>query len=117
VTAPRELLDRAAAAIANARGARRGMPAIVNVLELLPEKLRAEVLDDAEAVLAALGLEQLRTAAGDALTSLENIGREPWSNGQTWADCGPVYKATLALRQALEACDGAPLPAPVQGGE
>lgn len=44
-----------AAAIANARGGRRGMPPIVNILDVLPEKLRNEVLDDADHVLKALG--------------------------------------------------------------
>ena len=48
---PQEII---AAAIANARGNRRGVPEIVNILEILPEKLRCEVLDDADAVLAAL---------------------------------------------------------------
>jgi hypothetical protein len=48
----REVLA-AAAAIANARGMRRNLPAIVNILDLLPEKLRAEVMEDARAALAA----------------------------------------------------------------
>lgn len=43
-----------AAAIANARGMRRGAPPIVNVLDILPAKLREEVMDDAENVLRAL---------------------------------------------------------------
>jgi hypothetical protein len=43
-----------AAAIANARGMRRGMPAIANVLDLLPEKLREEVMDDAANVITEL---------------------------------------------------------------
>jgi hypothetical protein len=43
-----------AAALANARGMRRGVPKIVNVLDLLPEDILAEVMDDAEAVLEAL---------------------------------------------------------------
>lgn len=47
-----------AAAIANARVMRRGSPAIKNVLEILPEKLRNEVFDDAQNVVAEL------TAAG-----------------------------------------------------
>jgi hypothetical protein len=53
---PREIV---AAAIADVRGMRRGAPKIENVLEvlrLLPgQKLYREVLDDADAVLAALG--------------------------------------------------------------
>jgi hypothetical protein len=43
----------AAAAIANARGARRGMPAITNILDILPPKLREEVTEDAKAALEA----------------------------------------------------------------
>lgn len=47
---------RAAAAIANARGGRRGAPPITNVLDVLSEKLRAEVIQDAEEALKAAGL-------------------------------------------------------------
>lgn len=47
----RELI---AAAIANARGRRRGVPTIKNVLDMLPEYLRKEVLDEADSVIAAL---------------------------------------------------------------
>lgn len=43
----------AAAAIANARGGRRGMPPIENVLELLPPHLRDEVCEDAREALFA----------------------------------------------------------------
>lgn len=50
----RAQIEAAAAAIANARGGRRGVPPITNVLELLPEKLRREVMEDAEAALAAV---------------------------------------------------------------
>lgn len=46
-----------AAAIANARGGRRGMPPIVNILDLLPQKLRDEVIDDAMAVRSALNAQ------------------------------------------------------------
>jgi hypothetical protein len=49
-----ERVERAAAAIANARGGRRGMPPIKNILAVLPQKLVDEVMDDARAVLAAL---------------------------------------------------------------
>jgi hypothetical protein len=57
-----------ASAIANARAGRRGAPPIVNVLEILPAKLRAEVLDDADAVVAA------DTAPGE-LRDIAEIGR------------------------------------------
>ncbi len=40
--------------LANARGARHGVPPIGNILDLLPPKLLYEVLDDADAVIAAL---------------------------------------------------------------
>jgi hypothetical protein len=43
----------AAAAIANARGNRRGVPVISNILEVLPKKLVDEVMEDAEAALDA----------------------------------------------------------------
>ena len=46
-------IEAAAAAIANERGGRRGMPPISNVLQLLPDKLRTEVLEDARAALEA----------------------------------------------------------------
>lgn len=56
VTISQEMIEAAAAAIANARGGRRGAPAFRNILAVLPEKLRDEVLEDAEAALkAALG--------------------------------------------------------------
>lgn len=44
----------AAAAMANARGARRGAPAITNVLDVLPEAIFDDLVDDARAVVAAL---------------------------------------------------------------
>lgn len=48
-----DMIQRAAAAIANARGMRRGAPAITNILAILPDKLKAEVLEDAEEALKA----------------------------------------------------------------
>ena len=51
-----------AAAIANARGMRRGVPTIVNILDILPAKLRDEVLDDADNVMEAL-LQPFRVSA------------------------------------------------------
>lgn len=53
VTLTNEQIEAAATAIANARGARRGMPPISNILDALPEKLRQEVFDDALAALTA----------------------------------------------------------------
>ena len=49
-----EINEIIASAIANARGMRRGVPTISNVLDLLPEKLRDEVMDDAENVISEL---------------------------------------------------------------
>ncbi|MFK5597632.1 hypothetical protein ACFZ8E_11565 [Methylobacterium sp. HMF5984] len=43
----------AAAAIANARGGRRGAPEIANILDILPRKLFDEVVEDAEAAIQA----------------------------------------------------------------
>lgn len=44
----------AAAAIANARGARRGAPFVTNILDVLPIHLRSEVMEDAGAALRAI---------------------------------------------------------------
>lgn len=46
-------IEVAAAAIANARGGRRGLPEVTNILEMLPENLVREVMEDAEAALTA----------------------------------------------------------------
>jgi hypothetical protein len=46
--------DVIAAAIANARGNRRGAPNIKNILDILPPRLLEEVRDDARAVIAAI---------------------------------------------------------------
>jgi len=52
-TITREMIEAAASVIANARGGRRGVPEIVNILDMLPEKLVAEVMENAEAALKA----------------------------------------------------------------
>lgn len=44
-------VEMIATAIANARGNRRGVPSITNVLDILPTKLKEEVMDDAKAVM------------------------------------------------------------------
>jgi DNA-binding IclR family transcriptional regulator len=49
-----ENIKKAAAAIANARGNRRGAPTISNILDILPKKLKDEVIEDAEAALKAI---------------------------------------------------------------
>jgi hypothetical protein len=60
VTIPENEIMAAAGAIANERGGRHGVPPIENILELLPEKLRLEVIEDATAALEAV--EKIRCA-------------------------------------------------------
>lgn len=43
-----------ASAIANARGMRMGAPSISNVLDILPDKLKNEVFDDADNIIKEL---------------------------------------------------------------
>ena len=43
-----------ATAIANARGRRHGVPAIVNILDAFPERQRTEVFQEAAAIFDAL---------------------------------------------------------------
>lgn len=50
----RQDIEKAAAAIANQRGMRRGVPKISNILEMLPAHLKKEVMEDAEAALKAV---------------------------------------------------------------
>lgn len=71
-------IDKAAAAIANARIMRRGSPPITNVLDLLPPEILAEVREDAQAALiAGLSLESGRaiklewnTAEGEMIANV-----------------------------------------------
>ena len=72
-------IEKAAAAIANNLGVRRGVP-IANVLEILTPKLRDEVTEDAKAVLEAIGHEDLLkalVAAGHALRSYQHGNGSP----------------------------------------
>lgn len=65
-----EQINLAAAAIANARGGRRGMPAISNVMELLemlPGNLRQEVTEDAEAALDAVSFAEIKFALDESV--------------------------------------------------
>lgn len=71
-----EMVERAAAAIANRRAGRRGMPPVSNVLEMLKAvqggKLVDEVIDDARAVIASMREPtQAMIAAGDKVS-------QPW---------------------------------------
>ena len=43
-----------AEAIVNAKGARRGVPPINNIMQILPQPLLNEVTEEADAVIAAL---------------------------------------------------------------
>jgi hypothetical protein len=83
-----------AAAIANARGNRRGVPTISNVLDMLPRKLVDEVMDDASAVLAALGdspraeapQQEVREALARLIDSTElTLGDDPAPKVRDWA--------------------------------
>lgn len=49
-----KIITAGAAAIANTRGGRRGMPPITNILDVLPAKLRDEVTEDMKAVVEAI---------------------------------------------------------------
>ena len=53
MTLTHKQIRAAASAIANARGSRRGVPTITNILEMLPKKLFDEVMEDAQAALEA----------------------------------------------------------------
>lgn len=50
----RENVKKAAAAIANERGMRSGVPKINNILDMLPDRLCKEVMQEAEAALRAV---------------------------------------------------------------
>jgi hypothetical protein len=60
-------VDIAAAAIANARGNRRGVPNIINILEILPPSLVEEVTEDAKAALEAVGYQELTEALEESV--------------------------------------------------
>lgn len=56
-------IKAAAAALANKRGERKGMPHILNVLDLLPDHLRREVMDDAKVALQAAEIARIRESS------------------------------------------------------
>ena len=58
-----EVILAGAAAIANARGNRRGVPTITNILDVLPARLREECIEDATAALQAMDQLRLRNVA------------------------------------------------------
>lgn len=80
-----------AAAIANARGGRRGVPPITNVLDALPPRLRDEVMDDAAAVERALA---------DGLDALAFLQRASPSGGRI------VSSGCLTVHQIADARAG-----------
>ncbi len=64
-----------AKAIATARGQRRGVPAISNILDVLPARLREEVMDDAHAIMLAFDFTRLVWQPIHAPTSMpEDLG-------------------------------------------
>lgn len=71
---PVVLIERAAEAIVNARGGRRGVPPVTGILKALPERLREEVMEDAEAALLTAV-----TAAITAATSSSSADRYDYS--------------------------------------
>lgn len=85
----KDILDRdvIAAAIANARVGRRGVPVITNIMEILPEKLRAEVRDDADSIIEAL-TGRFESAAPQSMTpALRDViaERERQKTVEGWA--------------------------------
>jgi hypothetical protein len=82
-----------AAAIANARGMRRGVPTITNILELIPKHLVDEVTEDAEAAIEALKVipcsgcsqkgEQLKDAVELLRRGVNMLHRVGWEPGET----------------------------------
>src|ERR1700755_2428287 len=78
-----EQIEIAAAAIANARGGRRGMPPISNVLVMLKgvsPTLHAEVMEDAEAALEVVSLEmrQQRDELSDEMERCHRLLDTHW---------------------------------------
>lgn len=57
----------AAAAIANARGGRKGAPPVTNVLDILPDEILSPLLEDADAVLDAIGANELLALAQEVI--------------------------------------------------
>jgi hypothetical protein len=110
-------VERAASAIANARGGRRGAPPIVNILELLGRngtgKLRDEVLEDARAVFEAIGFEELlaalreadaglQLASGVACNCTPNAGPAPGQAAGFVCSCCKARAAVLAAIARVE---------------
>lgn len=112
--------EKIAAAIANARGGRRGMPPIKNVLDILPTKLKEEVLGDADAVIIALAQPAAGGAGGDedpvddlmarfseALLAKIRAAGEKYGYGNAWLEND--WRETLKLRLQQHVVKGDPL--------
>jgi hypothetical protein len=110
-------IESAASAIINARGMRRGVPSIGNVLAILPADLKAEVMEEAEAALKAAEVAHVRQGGGmDTETALkraqaynECLTRHVYSLIETTKAKGAPDAATLIfacevmLRKSWEA--------------
>lgn len=103
------MIEAAAAAIANARGGRRGAPAISNILQTLEgvlPKLHAEVLEDAEAALtAALAIASSRhdpaTVPDDAILRVTIVVRKETTAAQL------TFAPKTTFEAGRDALDGA----------
>ncbi len=84
-------VEAAAEAIANARAGRRGAPAITGILKVLPEKLKAEVMEDAAAALTAA---QNLASGPDLVEALDEAEDAlSWYSGED----GPVANRALEI--------------------
>jgi hypothetical protein len=83
--------QRVAAAIANARGKRRGVPTIVNILDVLPPKLLQEVTEEADAVLDTLGYAEL-------VKALKDVGRMAHEEVDRPGDNDQRFRALIRIR-------------------
>jgi hypothetical protein len=69
----------AASAIANARGNRRGVPTVTNILEMLPKKLFDEVMEDAQTALDAAAAAHTKVFSG-SIDALKEVARLQTAN-------------------------------------
>lgn len=83
-----EQIDAVAEAILNARGRRRGMPPVSNLLAALPEKLVAEAREDAEAALDAAREWKDRALVGFTREVLD----DPEVDAATLALAGALFR-------------------------
>jgi hypothetical protein len=105
-----ELLDKAAAAIANARGMRRGLPEIIGIMDALPEKLRDEVRDDAKAALAAIDAPASASIAGGPWLVWSHEHSAWWRPGWHGYTTRVRDAGRYEYAEARKICDGACFP-------